>query len=152
MNTFRRYVPALFALLLLGCSVDVEVPGESTVTEVKQRTLERLETLVEAIESGQDSGHRFNRNLGHFAGNLNQMRGTLRLTGAGNEENLRRLDEAYYHIAGLAGGGPEKPAHLEAGETPLIQPGDLQTLLPQVRDAVEAIPDSDLRPPPKTAR
>jgi len=148
----RRLMPMLLIPLLTGCSVSVEVPEEGSVTEVKQRTLARLESLVEVVEAGETSGHKFNRNLGHFAGNLNRLRGTLRKTDVGTDEDLRRMDEAHYRIAAMAGGDPEEPAHLQAGEAPLIQPGDLASLLPQIREAIEALPDSDRRPPPKKAR
>jgi len=149
----RRLALGFMAVVLVGCDVSVEVPPESTVNEAKEQTLARIEKIEEALAAGRTGGRRGGTSLMIFAENINYLRGVLRLTKVGAEEDLRRFDEIYYHIARKAGdGGAEMPAHLQAGETPLIQPGDLETLLPQIRQAIKALPDSDLRPPPKGSR
>ncbi|HUT61522.1 MAG TPA: hypothetical protein VNA25_27055 [Phycisphaerae bacterium] len=150
----RQLILGVMAVVLVvGCNVTVEVPPESTVNEVKAQALDRLEKVEKALASGGTGGRGGGLGLKEFCEEINYLRGTLRLTGVGTEEDLKRFDEFYYHLARKAGdGGAEMPAHLEAGETPLVEAGDLATLLPQIRRAIEALPDSGLRPAPKGSR
>ena len=149
----RQLIPVVLAVLLVaGCGVDVTVPGESTVNEVKAQALNRLEKAEEALAAGRTGGRGGAPGLKELCEEINYLRGTLRHTKVGTAEDVKRFEEFYYHLARKAGDRAEIPAHLQAGEAPLVQAGDLEVLLPQIRRAIEALPDSDLRPAPKGER
>ena len=150
----RQLILGFVAVVFVaGCGVSVELPPESTVNEVKAQALDRLEKIEEALAAGGTGGRGGGLGLKTLCEEVNYLRGTLRLTKVGTAEDVKRFEEFYYHLARKAGdGGAEMPAHLEAGETPLVEAGDLETLLPQIRRAIEALPDSDLRPAPKGSR
>jgi len=148
----QRLFAAAFVILLLGCTAGVEIPREGSVTEVKERTLDRIEKMEKAIAEGNDQGMAFGQDMRRLAGNINRLKGTIRIVKVGTEQDLEALAEAYWQVARLAGGGAERPAHLEAGKPPVVKAGDIGELLPQVRKIVESVPDSNKRPPPKVGR
>ena len=150
----RQLILGFMAVVfVVGCGVSVELPPESTVNEVKGQALARLEKTEKALAAGRTGSRGGGLGLKTLCEEINYLRGTLRLTKVGTAEDVKRFEEFYYHLARKAGdGGAEMPAHLEAGETPLVEAGDLETLLPQIRRAIEALPDSDLRPAPKGSR
>jgi len=149
----RQLIPGVLAwVLVVGCGVSVEVPSENSVNEVKAQALDRLEKTEKALAAGGTGGRGGGLGLRTLCEEINYLRGTLRLTQVGTDEDVKRFEEFYYHLARKAGDRAEMPAHLEAGETPLVKAGDLETLLPQIRRAIEALPDSDARPAPKGER
>jgi len=135
------------ALTLAGCRVDVEQPEPASINELRQDTLGFLDALDAAVAEGSVPVDKV-RALGT---RLTFLRGHMRTVGVGTEEQLRALDEILIAL-GQQANAMRPPADWrppkddETPPPPLIEPGPLRDLLPQIRRVVESIPDSDARP------
>ena len=141
-------VCAGIALALAGCRVSVTPPKPASVREIRNRTLERIDRFEKAM-----AGNRLHaEDVKLLAVSINWLRGHMRSTQVGTQEQLRAMDEILYEL-GSAGGAimsapPDwRPSEdLDNAPEPVIQPGPLKDLLPQIRRIVQSVPESDLRP------
>lgn len=157
MRTSRRTklwaVLGGLALAVSGCRVSVEAPPASSVSEIRGRTLARIAEMEKSLAQGKATrgGTR------ELAVSVRYLRGHMTTVGVGTEEQLHALDEIVYRLAQLDRAAMAvPPPHWRPDEDdtpppePLIEPGPMRELLPQIRRVVESIPDSDLRPGEKT--
>jgi len=131
---------------LFGCAAGVEPPKPYSVRELKSGALLFLEKVEATLERKGGITQTQTRRL---AVHLNWLRRHMETTGVGTEEQRRALDDALRALSGRAGfqGPPPdwKPGD-ETPDEPLVKPGPLKELLPQVREILESVPDSDKRP------
>jgi hypothetical protein len=136
-------------LALTGCRVNVTPPKPASVREIKVRTIARIDRFEKAMAEGRLHAE----DVKLLAVSINWLRGHMRSTEVGTEEQLRALDEILYQLARAGGAGMTAPPDWRPSDVdnapvpePIIVPGPLKDLLPQIRKIVESVPDSDLRP------
>ena len=134
------------ALALSGCSGDVKAPKPSSVSELKASTLASIDNLQKAI----DENHVHPSDMQGLGSSLLWLRGHMESTKVGTEEQLRALQEALNALAELGGARMKPPEDWRPSDgpppPPVIQPGPLKDLLPQIRKIVTEVPDSNARP------
>ena len=144
-----RLIVLLGTIALAGCGVKVDAPKPSSVREIKSRTMLRIERFEKALAE-----NRLNpQDIKDLGVSLNYLRGHMRSTNVGTEEQFRALDEALDLLSGTSQGGAMAPPDWRPGDDnapppppPIIEPGPLREILPQIKRIVETVPNSDLRP------
>ncbi len=145
-----RYFALLGMVALMGCGVKMDAPKPASVREIKSRTMLRIERFEKALNENRLHPQDI-KNLG---ASLVWLRGHMRATNVGTEEQFKALDEALYLLSGTdQGGAMAPPADWRPGDDnapppppPIIEPGPLREIIPQIKRIVETVPDSDLRP------
>ena len=154
-RTLRKLLLVGLATALLGCGADVVAPPVSSVKEIKHRTLARIDKIEKAIAEKKLGGE----DIKQLAVSVNFLKGHMESVQVGTAQQQRALEEILYRLAQTAGRAMRPPQHWrpDDGTTPpppIIEPGPIRELLPQIRKIVESVPDSDLRPnlkPPRQA-
>ena len=157
-----KYVmTVLGALLVIGLTwwflTDNEDPTQnvpiSSVSEIKQRALLRIERMEEDIKKGKVTLDGV-RNL---AVSLNFLMGHMKSTNEVTQEQRYTKEQLYqlkgtlFQIARSQGrGGEVLPPDWrdDGGAIPptYVDSGPIKQMLPHIRELVEGIPDSDIRP------
>ena len=144
-----RLIVLLGTIALAGCGVKVDVPKASSVREIKSRTMLRIERFEKALAENRLHP----QDLKNLGASLVWLRGHMRSTNVGTEEQFRALDEALYLLSGAGDAGSMgPPPDWRPGDDnappppPIIEPGPLRDIIPQIKRIVETVPDSDLRP------
>ena len=147
-RTTRWLLTAGAAVVLAGCGIDVTPPPVSSVKELKHRTLARIDRLEKALAEKKASAGQ----IKDLAVSVNYLRGHMRTVEVGTDQQQQAFEEILYRLAQIGGAADRPPAHWRPTEDgtpppqPIIEPGPLRELLPQIREVVESVPDSDLRP------
>ena len=135
-------------ILFVGCGE--EDLGPDSVSDVKTRTLNCVDEMVE-LRAGSTKVHpmKWGLKMQQLAQHLHVLSETMRIVEEGTGQQRHAVYEAFYEIARRTRLRPDPPTHL-AGDNPpepIITATDIDELLKQVRAAVGASPNSGKRPP-----
>ena len=136
------------AIVFAGCGTDATIPPVSSVKELKYRTLARIDRLEKDLAVKKVSVEQ----IKDLAVSVNYLRSHMRTVKVGTDRQQLAFDEILYHLAQIVRAVNRPPRHWRPTEdgtpppAPIIEPGPIRELLPQIRSIVESVPDSDLRP------
>jgi len=145
MTRLKTTVLLMTAALLAGCGAEPNTPDPTSVTAIKQRTLERIEVLEQEIADGGVDPEKVRQ----FSTSLNYLIGHVKTAGVASEELIYQLKEARFAISSGKASRPLPPRDWQpdkdGGKVPdvRVQPGKLGQMLSALRDLINEIPDSD---------